>query len=307
MKTLSVSVFASACLAACAARACDVCATHVALGSWESDHRFSLSLYNQFSRFDDGHELDSLNSQLAAQWWVSDRFAVQAGAPYIRRELDGETESGIGDATLLGIFRVYRSANGGDATIVDIYAGVKLPTGDSDPLKEDQEAAEEAREHEEHGHDAGGGGHAPHAHGHVIATGSGSTDGIFGARALVKRGRWQASAGAQYILRTEGDHDYEYGDDLILGASARWYALLSDDNSVAIGIDVSSDDREPDSVLGEEGEDNPTAAYAGPAIDVNLGENLSLNAALDLPIAGRNEGLHGAADHRVRLGLGWLF
>lgn len=295
--------------AAGAAQACDICATHLALGAWGQDARLNVSLFSQYSKFDQGHELESFNHQIAGAWRFNDRWAVQAGVPYLDRDLDGETTSGIGDATLLGIFRLHHDVKGTDATVVDIYAGLKFPTGDTDELKEERDVALEAKEHEEHGHEEadGDGHHAEHAHGHVVSPGSGSLDGIFGARAIAKRGRWQASAAAQYLLRTEGDYDYQYGNELILNAGARYYVVLRANSYIALGADITRDKRERDEVLGEKQESTPASSYIGPAIEAAFGENFSLFAAWDIAIEGEDEGLHGAADKRARAGVNFAF
>lgn len=291
------------------AAACEVCGTYVALADREAVGRPSVSVFEQYNKYDaprsGGHELESWNTQVSGQYRFNPRWSVQAGVPYIDRELDGETEAGIGDATLFGVYRVVDVKSGTSTILADAYAGLKLPTGNTDPLKEEREVALENQEHEEHGDE---GGHIAHAHGHHISLGSGSWDGIFGATALLKSGRWMGLANAQYRLTTEGDYEYEYGDECSALLGARYFAVLADEQSLAVGFDLTGDWRDENEVLGETQPDTDvSAAYLGPVLAYSRGESFRAWFAWDVAVDGENEGLHGAADKRWRANASWLF
>jgi hypothetical protein len=320
----------AAALSAAGAWACDLCATHVALTSWEAKERTSVSLFQQYSDYDehgDEPSYESGTTQLGVGYRFADRWSAQLSVPYLSKDLGGDSESGLGDLTALALYRAVNAIEGERIVLVDVYAGLKMPTGDSDRLEEERNAAlpeeaEHAEEHhDEHAEHAGFfAGHAGedhvveadeehgHAIGHHVALGSGSWDGIFGARGLAQQGRWRGSAEAQYAARTEGDYDYEYGDEFIARAGARYFALLDHQGSVALGADLSREWSDDNQVLGD---DQPgtgkSASYVGPALDVTWGERLTASAAWDIPIEGEDEGVHGAADTRVRASLSWLF
>jgi hypothetical protein len=184
---------------------------------------------------------------------------------------------------------------------VDAYAGIKFPTGNTDPLEDERDIA---LENEEHGHED----HEAHSEGHHLSLGSGSWDGIFGASALAKSGRWMGLADAQYRLTTEGDFDYEYGDECSALLGARYFAVLADEQSLAVGLDLTGDWREENKVLGETQPDTDvSAAYLGPVLAYSRGESFRAWFAWDFAIDGENEGLHGAADQRARASASWLF
>lgn len=311
MKKLVVSISLGAALFAGSSRACDVCATHIALAGQEAVGRPNLGIFEQYSKFDPSGDSDekftSWTTQFALNYRLNDRFALQAGIPHLERELNGDNERGIGDATALAIVRALNYASEHDVGLVDVYAGLELPTGDSDLLKGERDAAMEEREHAEHGHEEGE--HGDHPTGHHLALGSGSWDGILGASAYGKRDRWSAQGNAQYKLNTEGDYDFEYGDEIAWLVGGRYFALLEDRQSLAIGVDISGNWQDQNKVLGETDTDHPKtrAAYAGPAVNYTYEDRLNVAFAWDFAIAGEDNGLQGAADTHVRASASWLF
>ncbi len=290
------------------ASACDVCATHLALAAREEAGRTTVSVFEQYSDYDappgGGHTFTGYATQVSASHWVNGRWAVQAGLPILDKNLDnGEAhESGIGDATLLAVFRAVKHEDAAGYATVDAFAGIEAPTGDSDPLREERDAALEAMHAEEHEHEGGEEDHhAPHPHGHHVALGSGSWDGIFGVSGLWKRGRVMGMGEAQYVLRTEGDFDFEYGDEVIGRAGLFWFALLEDAGSIAAGAEVTADRKAEDRVMGvkQDGSDGD-AVYAGPSLRATWNDRLAASFAWDIAVSGEDEGLEGAASTRVR-------
>jgi hypothetical protein len=288
--------------------ACDVCATHVALSDKESVGRPSVSIFEQLSKFEpSGGEDDTFETwttQFAVGYRLSERWAVQLGIPYADRELNGDTEQGLGDATALAAFRAFQRIQGANVALVDAYAGLEMPTGDSDLLREERDHALE----EETMADMPG---VPHEHptGHHLALGSGSWDGIFGVNAYGKYGRWAAQGNAQYKLNTEGDFDFEYGDEFVWLTGVKYFAVLEHAQSLAAGVDLSGNWQDQNKVLGETDTDHPStrATYVGPAATYTHGDRLNISVAWDFPIAGEDNGLEGAADTHVRASASWQF
>ena len=193
--------------------ACDLCAVYSAA---ESRGEIGKGLYagvaEQFTHFgtlqEDGHKvpneanqwLDSSITQLLLGYNFNERVGVQFNLPLIHRsfsrpegfETDRDTESGLGDSLLLGHLQVLRNESQDGTFTWNLLAGVKLPTGSSDRI------AEELDEVEVPGAPESG------IHGHDLALGSGSWDGLVGTSVY---GRWQrafATASVQYAIRSRG-------------------------------------------------------------------------------------------------------
>ncbi len=280
-------------------RACDAHLIPVIPTVLDGAYDTSVNLNGQFSDYDPpksgGHDFENLTTTLTVGQRVGERWSVQVGLPYIDRTLDDTGESGIGDVNMIGVFRLYQSRRETSICDVDVYAGVKAPTGDTDPLAEEKEVAE--------GH-----GDAHHAHGHHLALGSGSWDGIFGALAKASRGLWSGSVDVQYILRTEGDYDFEYGDEYYIRGGIYRQFTTGEGSAVLAGVVGSGEWSSKNNVIGEtqEGSDK-SAGYAGPVITYQTVQTFSVSIAYDFPVYNTDDGLDGAADSRVRANLSYLF
>src|SRR5437867_3266319 len=225
MKILSLSVLAG--VVAAPAMACDLCSVYSAMQArGEIDKGFTVGVAEQFTHYgtvqEDGHKvpndldqhLDSSISQLFAGYNFTDRFGVQVNVPIIYRSfqrvddsggIEHGTESGVGDVSLVANLLAYRKATKKFTFAWTLHGGVKLPTGSSDRLQEEVDGLSApppppgALESGIHGHD--------------LALGSGSVDGIVGTGLFARRQRWFLAANAQYSIRTKGDFDYRYAND----------------------------------------------------------------------------------------------
>lgn len=291
--------------------ACDVCATHVALSDKESVGRPSFSVFEQYSKYDpsggEDETFESWTTQFAVGYRLGERWALQLGIPYVDRELNSDTEQGVGDATAIAVFRAFQRMHEANVGLVDIYAGLKAPTGDSDLLQEERDhALEEEPMGDMHGdmeHEHG------HPTGHHLSPGSGSWDGIFGVNAYGKCERWAAQGNAQYKLNTEGDFDFEYGDEFVWLTGVKYFAVLEHEQSLAVGVDLSGNWQDQNKVLGDTDTDHPKtrATYVGPAATYTHSDRLNISVAWDFPVAGEDNGLQGAADTHVRASASWQF
>lgn len=288
------------------------------------------SLYDE-----DNGDFRSLSVQAIVAGRFSSVWGWQLAVPYVDRELGEDSESGLGDATALLFYRLWEKR--GDApALLDLYAGVKLPTGDSDRLAEESMGHHHAANggssdmhsgisgrlvghagHEHHGQShsdkhgsaetsagASDVGHTHHSGGHHVAPGSGSWDGVLGLRGLWRQGSWGFFADGQYNLRTEGDHDFKFGDEIIARIAGGYYFT----DAIWAGLELSGEWRAENEIRGEKvsGSDK-SSSYVAPATQITLGERFSLNAALDLPLSDRDKGLAGSADQRIRLSAVYLF
>ncbi len=296
------------------ATACDLCAVYLAGEARESRPGWFVGVAEQYSHFrdwredgervpnEDGEFLDSLITQGVVGYRFNRRVGVQINVPVICREyrrvvehgLERGRESGVGDVSVMARCRVAEKVGQETMAVLDVFAGLKLPTGDSDRL------AEEA-EHEEGQHE-----HPSGVHGHDLALGSGSVDGIVGVAALAEWRRLFVAGQVQYVIRTEGDFDYRYAHDLLWSGGPGVFVWLGHGGSLAVQVVVSGEWKEKDELSGEKVDDTGlTAVYIGPAVLLTVGERFNAEFAVDLPVMQETTGLQIVPDCRVRAGVTW--
>jgi hypothetical protein len=297
---------------------CDLCAVYSAIQARsEADRGPFAGLAEQFTHFAsvqvDGHEIadpshqymDSWISQVFAGYNFSDRFGVQFNVPIIYRSfkrpddaggIDRGTEAGIADVYLLGTYVPYRKLKKDSTITWALIAGVKFPTGSSDRLKEEFNEVEEPI------------GPPSVIHGHDLALGSGSFDGIVGSTLFARWKRSFLSANIQYAIRSAGDFDYRYANDLTWSGGPGYYLLLHDDYSLSLQAVVSGEQKGKDEFAGEVAEDTGvTSVFLGPQLNFTWGEKLSAFLGADLPVSIDNTALQTVPDYRIRGGLTWHF
>jgi hypothetical protein len=333
LRTLPVLVFYS-CISASTALACDFCSLSTSLQQRmprSGSTHFSVS--EQFTDYgklqQDGSKVPNEEHQrmaasqttFAVAHDFTDRFSAQINIPYLNRRFsrlhDGErqqgTEAGIGDLSILALYSPYRFSDGDNNVVVQLFGGIKLPTGDADRLQEEQEEHEEVaeEEHEEHLHalrHAGEDHDLSAVHGHDLALGSGSFDFPFGAAVFAQSGRFFVDGLAQYILRTEGDHDYEYADDLQWNVGPAYYILLEHELTLALKLRLSGEykgkDTGPDG--SKAGDTSMNQMFVGPELLLNSGA-VSAFVGYDAPVRSENSGVQTVANYRIRAGLNVRF
>lgn len=331
-----------ACAALAMARgawACDICAVYTAMEAKEARPGIFAGVFEQYTDFGtlqlEGDEVENeanqyLHSSITQAYvgyqWA--RIGVQLNVPYIdrrfrRAEHDGvETGSvsGLGDVSVIAHARLYELLTETSFVTWGVTAGLELPTGDSDRLGEEAE--------EDHGEDHEGE-HAdlttapvvtshplPHGdeesasgvHGHDLALGSGSVDGILGTSLGWRHQRWLATASVEYVLRTEGDFDYRYADEVTWDAEAGYYVLLGHEQSLSVALRFSGEKKGEDTAAGEKADDTAIdAVYAGPELAYSRGPKLYADLAIEWPLRQENSGLQVVPDSRIRAGVTWRF
>jgi hypothetical protein len=336
------AVVAAALGVAAVASACDVCAVYTATEMRERRTGVRVGVAEQFTRFTtlqrDGREvpnparerLDSSITQVFAGYNVTPRFGVQVNLPLIHRSFRRleenrvveDDESGVGDLVLLGNVLAYSSVSERSVFRFSLLGGVKFPTGESDRLAEELvehdhpvPAALRQRVRLRPRHVTGGGGgpgepeHAESGvHGHDLALGSGSYDGIVGGQLFWSWQRLFVTAAGQYAIRTEGDFEYEYADDLIWSGGPGVFVLLHHTYTLGLQAHVSGETKSKDRQQGLRLDDTAiTTLFVGPALIFTWGTALAIEAAADLPAIQNNTSLQIVPDYRIRGGLSWRF
>lgn len=317
MKLFGLTVLAGT--LAVPALACDVCAVYsAATARGEIGKGFYVGLAEQFTRFGtlqtDGMQtpspveqyLNSSTAQFAVGYNFNERFGVQFTAPMVHRSfqrpddtgaIQRGTEAGVGDVSLLGHFLAINRETKHGAFRWTVLGGLKFPTGSTGRLQEEVDELT-----------------APPApvdsaiHGHDLTLGSGSVDGIIGTAMFTRWKRVFFSANVQYAIRSTGDFDYRFADDLSWSGGPGALLILGDNFTLALQTVVSGETKGQDTFQGNKaGDTGLTAVYVGPQISATWKEKLSAEIGVDLPVSIRNTSFQAVPDFRVRAGLTWRF
>jgi hypothetical protein len=319
--------------------ACDVCAIYSGTEHREARTGWRLGVAEQYTRFatrkDDGEEVDNpgerLHSSITqllfgynATPWLGAQLNLPLISRHFRRLEDGVLtrgdETGPGDLSLIGVLRPFSLATEESVFRVALIGGLKLPSGSADRLRE--ELAEDhhtgGEDVDDHGtetarvardrhaqHEAGG---ESGVHGHDLALGSGSVDGVIGGQLFGSWRRFFLSAGVQYAIRTEGSIDYRFANDLTWTGGPGIFAIASPEYTLALQAVVAGEHKGKDTLDGEAQADTAiTAIYLGPGFTFTWGDALGADLTVDLPVLQDNSALQLVADWRLRGGVTWHF
>jgi hypothetical protein len=302
--------------------ACDLCAIYRSMEAKSTRPGFNLGVFEQFTHFGTlqqdgqsvanpaGQSLDSTITQFVLGYQLNDRFGVQLNIPYIHRSFrrptfpDGATlaiengnEEGLGDISLLGHYRAWQYFSEDTILAWDLIGGVKFPTGSSDRLKE--ELAEM---------DVPEGLPASGIHGHDLALGSGSYDGIVGTALFARWQRALLTSGMQYTIRSRGDIDYRYANDLNWYVKPGCYLWLSQHGTLGLQLVLSGEDKGKDDLAGTVADDTGmTSVFIGPELSFTWKEYLSAELGAEFPVVNDNTAFQLVPDYRVKAALTWRF
>jgi hypothetical protein len=298
--------------------ACDLCAIYRSLEAKTAGAGFNIGVFEQFTHFgtmqQDGHKvdntfgqtLDSSITQFIVGYQVNDRFGIQLNTPYINRSfkrptttgaVDRATESGLGDLSLIGHYRVYQHNTEATIFVWDVLGGVKFPTGSSDRIKEELVESEP-----DPGVPASG------IHGHDLALGSGSYDGIVGTSLFASWEKLFVSGALQYNIRSRGDFDYRYANDLAWHVKPGGYLWLTHSNALGLQLVLSGEIKGKDDLAGVTAEDTGmTSVFAGPELSYTWKEKLSAEVGAEFPLVNDNTALQLVPDYRIKAAVTWRF
>lgn len=270
-----------------------------------------------------GQYLDSSITQLVAGYSFNSRFALQLNVPLIYRSferpegfaIDRGTESGLGDISLLGRFLVFHYEHHAAASLkfddpksphfephepdfassMILMAGVKFPTGDTSRIKEEfnEVVVPGAPESGIHGHD--------------LALGTGSYDGVFGGQVSLRYRDFFFQADAQFVLRGAGSHDYDFANDISWSGGPGYYFVRNSHTVVGLQFVVSGEHKDLDQFRGAPVEDTGiTSVFVGPRLVASVGK-VSGEIGADIPVSIDNTALQIVPDYRIRAGIAIRF
>jgi hypothetical protein len=318
---------------------CDVCAIYMATEVSEGRTGFRAGVAEQFTRFlteqvngepipSFGEYLNSSITQFVLGYQVNSRFGLQLNIPFIartfRRLENGRLERGdsigAGDLSLLGDLLAFDRVTDRSVFLSSLLGGLKLPSGNPDFLAEELEEgpttalAQTARlgqrgvPRQSTPGGADGGRQMGGIHGHDLARGSGSVDGIVGGSLYWSYDRVFLTAALQYAVRREGAFAYRFANDLTWEGGPGWYPLLAHDSTLGLQLVLSGETKGKDTQAGETLDDTAiTALYLGPSMHFTWGTQLSAELTGELPVVQNNTGLQIVANYRIRGGLLWRF
>ena len=330
------------------AAACDLCAIYSSLDVKVSEpNSLRLSVAEQFTLFDKIQEggayspneehqrMRSSITQFVAEYDFNEKFGLQVVLPYINRSYrrfeggvrESGRESGVGDLSLIGKISPYNYRRGDVNVVWHLFAGIKLPTGDSDRLAEElseshhddggqEDVGHEEGHEEEMGSDShsefrhGGEEHgvASAIHGHDLALGSGSYDFPFGGSVFVVADKWLADADLSYTFRTGGDFGYRYDNDFMWRSGVGYYFLSSHTTTLYGKVSLSGEYKGKDEASGDRQDDTGIRAlFWGPSIGATFGDSLSAELGGEFPLDINNTGLQAVASYRIKAALTYRF
>lgn len=313
--------------------ACDLCGCTVPAAELRvsGPTRFYLGLSEQFTSYgtlqEDGRRIDdpahqflrSSVTQIYAGWQVTDRFGVQLNVPVIHRsfrraegdEIQRGSVSGLGDLSLVAHWTALREnarpqptgkgivavAQERPSFTLDLFAGVKLPTGSTSRLRE-----ETAEEEPQPGATPSG------VHGHDLTLGTGSVDVFFGLNAGLRYDRFFATLELQYAVRTRGDFGYRFANDFSFAGGPGYDLYRSDQARVGLQFVVSGEHKPRDYFRGGRAEDTGvTTVYVGPRLNARLGQRWDAQLGFALPIVRENTAIQTVPDYRIQAAVNFRF
>ncbi len=294
--------------------------------------------------------LTSSITQILGGYNFTETLGVQINLPIISRTftrvdgdgLDHGDETGLGDTSIVAMYSPLRWVNGNSVFRATIMAGIKLPTGSAGRLREelahgddhDDEAVPHFPNVPGRGlqglgqvatsntaasgiisspHSDGGGGAASGLHGHDLALGSGSVDGVFGAQLFANWKRLYGTGSVQYFVRSQGRFNYQYANELLWRLGPGVFLALDDVGLVrgyTLGLSalLTGETKGLDRLSGVKVVDTGvTNLYLGPALNFTWGESLQATLGGDLPVMQNTSALSLVQDFRIQGALTWRF
>jgi hypothetical protein len=324
------------------ATACDVCSIYIGTTKQEQARGPFIAIAQQFTSFTtlqldgeqipnfDDEKIDSSITQFVLGYTVNPRLHFQFNVPLISRHFrratltgtETDDETGIGDVSLAGRYSLVQRVVPRSIINLDLMLGVKFPTGNTDRLGEESvevegEEADEgttALRFDRHPgpkdlprHD-GPGGTISGVHGHDLTLGTGSFDAFVGASSFTTYRRAFFSGAIQYMVRTEGDFDYTFANDLQWEGGPGAYLLLNHNYTLALQAWFLGESKGKDTQAGVRLDDTAiTALYLGPRLTFSYSTRSHADIGVAFPLIQNTTELQLVPDYRLRAAWVWHF
>ena len=284
----------------------------------------ALDILEHGNAHSDLHSVESISStSLALGYGITENFTASLVLPYIKRENIREPEeghgheddpivvhnviehgdsSGLGDATLMGMYR-FRAT---ELTNMAVLFGIKLPTGDTDETGFRDEVFVRridtgvVPDHHEHGDEHEGEEEGHHHEGNRLEThqqpGSGSYDPIIGLAYSQVLGIFNLDSSLIYTLVNEGSQHTDLGDSFKYNLSLA-YPVTSVLNLV---MEFNGEWRDEEDRDGETIENSGGShLYASPGVRYRSPERgWSASLSYGIPISENINGFHSEPEDR---------
>jgi hypothetical protein len=321
------------------ARACELCAIYNAGNvTGETDSGLIFTLSEQYIPYNvtlfNGREVslshpDYLNASithLVPGYNFSSRFGINlnipleyydfrrtdirystTAPPVVRTEKGGEF--GLGDLALIGRATVFQYSDMHRGLIVNLLSGVKFPTGDARRIDDEvqqslvfQSLLPPGTPHDPLSHSISS------VHQHQLALGSGSYDGVFALIVNSRYDRFFANGQFQYYLRTHGEENFKFGDEIIITGGPGAFLFLERTWTLSVAVNGTYDSMGRDELIGKVSDrTGSTEWFVGPYVYFSFGTHFTANAGVDLPLYVTNHGFQSLPEYQVRGGVTWRF
>lgn len=288
-------------------------------GGWALGVRSELT---EFDRFSDGelegfaaagleaHSVDQVRAHsVSLGYGVTENISLYVRLPFIERDsvregefdgIDAEAHlhgdaDGIGDLTLLGLYRFLEQENTG--ADVALLAGLKMPTGET--TDKDREGIEFETE---------------------FQPGSGSWDPMLGLATSKRIGVYAFNANVLYVFTQEGARQTDLGDVFSYNAAVS-YRLGADDNhhdgpeglehghaGWDLTLELNGERRQQESISGvSDSHSGGNIVYVAPGVRFTSANKWAAFASVGVPVIDNSNGIQTDVSYRVIAGAGFAF
>ena len=310
------------------ASACDPCALYNASRMFgHSPESFTLGVSNQYTSFDkatkpdsgsirDGELVKGFNTtQLNFGYDLNEKSGLQLTLPLVTRRFntisryqsESDSDFNLGDSIIAGNYSFYNYRDGEVVVLAGVTAGIKLPTGDTGVLEDVSTSGANGGlktknlfKHHQLSSSSGGG--------RALTFGSGSVDYIVGANLLTRYKRYFFLTNYQYTLRTEGDFDYEFADDMVWSTGPGYYFAVDDKYTVGTRVVASGEYKASDKLKGNKVEYSALSnLYVGPEIIATINNRYFIETGIDFRTSSEDASLTVVPTTRFRFSLSYRF
>ena len=253
--------------------------------------------------------MDMLKYTMTAGYGFSSRLKAFVSMPFVRNTMEMtsslgamlgwmdmtmEPTSGAGDATLMGLYRLYSNREIRPSDVVTLGFGVKAPTGSSTERTSSNRLT--------------------HAH---MQPGTGSWDPLVTILYTTMVDQFLLQADATYQFTTRNREGYEFGDSAAAGLTAR-YAVRRELGISAgltflhVGTASDGEGKYYDPATNSSLMDDPAntggdSLWFSPGVQVFPAKNLALEAKVQLPVWEKVNGIQLVSSYSILAGVSYSF